>query len=51
MNGARAAVRWGYSTKSAKVQASRLLTNANLMSEIARKQAATLLRLEISRDD
>jgi phage terminase small subunit len=51
LNGARAAVRAGYSPKSAKVQASRLLTNANVKCEVARIQGETSLRLEISRDD
>lgn len=51
MNATRAAVRAGYSPKCAKVQGSRLLTNANLQREINRKHAEISVRLEISRED
>lgn len=51
LNATRAAVRAGYSPRTAKSQASRLLSYVDLQREIARKQAQTALRLEISRDD
>lgn len=51
MNATRAAIRAGYSPRTAKSQASRLLSYVDLQKEIARKQAQTTLRLEISRDD
>lgn len=49
-NGAAAARRAGYSEKSAKVTASRLLTNDNVQSELARKQAERQAVLNVSRD-
>lgn len=51
LNATRAAIRAGYSPRTAKSQASRLLSYVDLQREIARKQAQTMLRLEISRDD
>ena len=51
MNATRAAIRAGYSQHTAKSQASRLLSYVDLKREIARKQAQTALRLEISHDD
>ena len=39
LNGAAAAVRAGYSANSAKEQAARLLTNANVQAAIAAAQA------------
>ena len=47
----RAAIRAGYSPKSATVQASKLLRKANIKDEVARIQEETSLRLEIRRDD
>ena len=38
MNATNAAIQAGYSPKTAKSQASRLLTNVNLKSEILKKQ-------------
>ena len=52
MNATRAAIRAGYSPRTAKSQASRLLSYVDLQKEIiTRKQAQTALRLEIRRDD
>ena len=51
MNATRAAIRAGYSPKTAKSQASRLLSYVDLQSEIAKRQAQTALKLEISRED
>jgi phage terminase small subunit len=39
LNGTQAAIRTGYSAKTANVQASRLLTNANIKAAIAAAQA------------
>ena len=49
-NASRAAVAAGFSSKSAKVQGSRLLTNVNLIATIQRRQKATERRLEVTRD-
>ena len=51
MNATRAAIRAGYSPKTAKSQASRLLSYVDLQSEIAKRQAQTALKLKISRED
>lgn len=51
LNGQQAAIRSGYSPASAKVQASRLLTNDNIRLLIQRKQRETEQRLKIQRDD
>lgn len=51
MNATRAAIRAGYSPRTAKSQASRLLSYVDLQREITRKQAETSLKLEISRED
>ena len=50
MNATNAAVRAGYSPKTAKSQASRLLTIANLKAEIQIKQKEDEKRLKIDRD-
>lgn len=49
-NGAAAAVAAGYSSRSARVTASRLLTKANVRALVAECQARTAERLEISRE-
>ncbi len=49
-NASRAAVAAGFSSRSAKVQGSRLLTNVNLIATIQRRQKATERRLEVTRD-
>jgi len=49
-NAAAAARRAGYSAKSAKVTGCRLLTNANLKSFMAAKQAESAEKLEIDRE-
>jgi phage terminase small subunit len=48
LNGEKAATRAGYSPKTAKSQASRLLTKANAKAEIARLQAKRSERTEIT---
>lgn len=50
LNGSQAAIRAGYSKKSANVEASRLLTNDNIVEFIAQLQAKISERLEISAD-
>ncbi|WP_169457902.1 terminase small subunit [Ottowia thiooxydans] len=49
-NGAAAAVRAGYSPRSAKVTASRLLTNANVQRALQQIQQADMERLTLSRE-
>lgn len=51
LNGQQAAIRSGYSPASAKVQASRLLTNDNVRYLIQRKQRETEQRLQLQRED
>jgi phage terminase small subunit len=51
LNATRAAIAAGYSENSAKVTASRLLTNANVSAEIARITVKTCKKLEISAED
>ena len=51
MNGAQAAIRAGYSRRTAKSQASRLLTIVNVKTAIACKQEQISLKLEISHTD
>jgi phage terminase small subunit len=51
LNGARAARAAGYSSKSAKEQASRLLTKADVQRLIRARCRETERRLEIARDD
>jgi len=50
MNATNAAVRAGYSRKTAKSQASRLLTNVNLKAAILRKQKEVEVKLDIDRE-
>jgi len=50
MNATNAAVRAGYSPKTAKSQASRLLTNVYLKTEIQMRQKEDEIRLVIDRD-
>ncbi len=50
-NGAYAARRAGYSTKTAKEQAFRLLTKGHIKSRIQAKREETEVRLELTRDD
>ena len=49
-NGARAAVRAGYSPKCAKEQASRLLTYAHVQAELKEKRSDMEIQLEITRE-
>ena len=49
-NGAAAAVRAGYSPRSAKVTASRLLTKANVQRALRQIQQADAVRLSLSRE-
>lgn len=49
-NGAAAAVRAGYSARSAKVTAARLLTKANVQAAVRSQQAQIAQRLELSRE-
>lgn len=51
LNGSAAAVRAGYSAKSARVTASRLLTKANILEEVGKRFAAMQSRLEMNADD
>lgn len=51
LNGQQAAIRSGYSPVSAKVQASRLLTNDNVRQLIQCKLKETEQRLQLQRDD
>jgi phage terminase small subunit len=50
MNATNAAVRAGYSRKTAKSQASRLLTIVNVKTEISRKQKESEQKLDIDRE-
>lgn len=51
LNGTQAAIRVGYAPASAEVQASRLLSNANIQNFIAEQQGTRAKRLEITVDD
>ena len=48
LNGTQAAIRVGYSAKTAKVQASRLLTNAAVAEAIGAGKAKQLERADLS---
>lgn len=48
LNATKAAERAGYSRKTAKEQASRLLTNVNVLSAITEKQSARFQKMEIT---
>lgn len=50
LNATQAAIRAGYSVKTAKEQAARLLTNVNIQSEISQMQVAREKRTEITQD-
>lgn len=50
LNGAQAAIRAGYSARTAKEQAARLLTNANVSAAIEKAKAARSERTEITQD-
>ena len=49
-NGTRAAIRAGYSERGARVQACRMLTNANIQAEIDQSTIAQAERTEIDAD-
>ena len=51
LNATQAAIRAGYSKKTAKEQASRLLTNVNVELALANHQRRTADKLELSRED
>lgn len=51
LNGAAAAIRAGFAPRSAKVTASRLLTNVNLRCLIKQNRKLTAKKLEIQRED
>lgn len=48
LNATQAAIRAGYSAKSAKVTASRMLTNANVQAEIASRQSRLSNRASVT---
>jgi phage terminase small subunit len=50
LNATQAAIRAGYSKKTATVQASRLLTNAKVQEELSKQQTKVAERLEITKD-
>jgi phage terminase small subunit len=50
LNGAQAAIRAGYSKKTAKVQAARLLTNVNIQNRIAELMDKRSQRTDITAD-
>ena len=50
-NGTQAAIRAGYSKRSAKVTASQNLSKANVAAEIAKNRAARTVRTQITADD
>jgi phage terminase small subunit len=50
LNGKQAAIRSGYSERTAEVQASRLLSKANVSARIAELKAARVERTEITAD-
>lgn len=49
-NGTKAAVRAGYEEKSARKQASRLLTNADILARVRELQQEQVKRLAVSQD-
>jgi phage terminase small subunit len=49
-NGAQAAIRAGYSEKTAKEQASRLLTNVHVQAYVAAKDTKTAEKVELTRE-
>lgn len=50
LNATQAAIRAGYSKKTATVQASRLLTNAKVQKELSGQQKKVAERLEVTKD-
>lgn len=50
LNGTQAAIRAGYSPKTAKEQASRLLTNVNVRAEVERRQKEICAKLGITQE-
>ncbi|KAA0686019.1 terminase small subunit [Neorhizobium sp. P12A] len=50
LNATQAAIRAGYSAKTATVQASRLLTNVKVQEELSKQQSKVAERLEITKD-
>lgn len=50
LNGKQAAIRSGYSQKTAESQASRLLSNANVAAAVAAGQAKTAEKLEVTKE-
>ena len=50
LNGTQAAIRAGYGAKSAKVTASRTLTNANVVAELQKRMAERAKNLKVSQD-
>jgi phage terminase small subunit len=50
LNATQAAIRAGYSKKTATVQASRLLTNAKVQEELSKQQTKVAQRLEVTKD-
>ncbi|NTF54409.1 terminase small subunit [Agrobacterium rhizogenes] len=50
LNATQAAIRAGYSAKTATVQASRLLTNVNVQAELSKKQSKIAERFEITKE-
>lgn len=51
LNGAQAAIRAGYSAKTAKAQANRLLANVHVERYLRSQKASRSVRLQISQDD
>jgi len=51
LNGKQAAIRAGYAPNSAKVTAARLLTNANLQTELEKAFARKAARIEVTADN
>ena len=51
LNGAQAAIRSGFSRRSARQIATRLLSKADIMALVRKKQQETEERLQITRDD
>ena len=50
LNATRAAIAAGYSSKTARAQGARLLTNANIKEEVEKRQCKTAEDLEITRE-
>ena len=50
-NGAQAAVRAGYAPRHARITAAQLLTNPNVLSELAAKRNLRAARVQITQDE